>query len=196
MIELETQYANGDGFATARLAASSGFYAWTVDSSFVAEHGASRAVNVTFYLAYNTSASEGDGNLLRIGGPSVLVSQSPPPTVRHGPAAGTVAGIVVAVVLSIFAVLLSAFCVWSYRHHGRLPCIGALVSKRASSFSAKGYGVRQSYGDRTGSGAWAAGGQGAFAQPLPTLTSASPGGGGNVFRAELKRQEEEQERRT
>ncbi|KIH89858.1 hypothetical protein SPBR_00793 [Sporothrix brasiliensis 5110] len=195
--------ARGEGFSSAQLAASSGFYAWTVPSALVALYGgASGHVNVTLALAYNSSTSN---TLLRLAGPSVLVTNHVvlPHQQRHH--VGAVA-IAVPVVIGAAVLALLGFCVWSYRHHGHLPCIGGFVSRRTSSFSAKGYGARQSYGQRTGAaghfgppqGPYGPGLQGPIHVPPPPPDSnygagpisATPTGRSNVFRDELKRQED------
>ncbi|CAK7243489.1 MAG: hypothetical protein STHCBS139747_005014 [Sporothrix thermara] len=176
-VQLEAEYGSGgdggyavggeQGFVTELLLASRGFYAWTVASDFLLTQTASPAgrVNVTLSLLYNASTipgpedADGSGSgsiqLLRIGGPSVLVTAEPALPKQHRKHVVAVA-VAVPVVVGVVAVLaLLSYCVWSYRHHGHLPCVGELVSRRTSSFSAKGYSVRQSYGQRTGnSGGW------------------------------------------
>ncbi|EPE06406.1 hypothetical protein F503_02534 [Ophiostoma piceae UAMH 11346] len=139
------------------------------------------AATISFYLAYNRSSlSAGGKRLMRMPGPSVVVT-SAPATVQHHLVA--VAAIVTPVVISALVLGTMAFCVWSYQHHGHLPWIGKIVSKRTSSFSAKGYNVRhyQNYGQETGS----FGITGGRVFSSPTTTS------GNAFRDELKRQEQE-----
>ncbi|KAL1895489.1 hypothetical protein Sste5346_005297 [Sporothrix stenoceras] len=211
-VEILGAYGNGQGFTSEPLEAHSGFYAWTVPSSLVAAHGDSAGhVNVTFALAYNAStipdaaaASNGTIELLKLQGPSVLVTNTVVlPHTKHHHRVAAVA-IAVPVVVGAAVLCLLGFCVWSYRHHGHLPCIGGLVSRRTSSFSAKGYGVRQSYGQRTGStgqaGTYGPGlHNNVFAPPPPDSSygpastgpiSATPTGRSNAFRDELKRQED------
>ncbi|CAK7228721.1 hypothetical protein SEUCBS140593_007007 [Sporothrix eucalyptigena] len=191
--------AGESGFATSALQAASGFYAWTIDSTFVSAHGSgSSHVNVTFSLVYNQSTipdPDSEIRTVRLSGPSVLVTNNPQVPSKHHHHVSAVA-IAVPVVVGAAVLVLLGFCVWSYRHHGHLPCIGGLVSRRTSSFSAKGYGVRQSYGQRTGgsqnTGTYGPGfgdsrnGRTAFYE-----NNASPPTRGNAFRDELKRQESE-----
>lgn len=205
-VELQGAYAdaNGEGFSSELLQAASGFYAWTVPSTLVAAHGGTSGhVNVTLSLAYNTSTIPNPGSttkLFRLSGPSVLVTNNVvlPHKHRHRVAAVAIA---IPVVVGAAVLALLGFCVWSYRHHGHLPCIGGLVSRRTSSFSAKGYGARQSYGQRTGGGSpagtYGPGLHGNVFAPPPSDSnrgvgpiSANPTGRSNVFRDELKRQED------
>lgn len=220
-VAVEGSFGNSkEGFASEPFQAHNGFYAWTVPSSLVTAHGdASGHVNVTFSLAYNASTipdpTAGAGNngtfkQLLVQGPSVIVTNTvvlPHPKHHHRVAAVAIA---VPVVIGAAVLCLLGFCVWSYRHHGHLPCIGSLVSRRTSSFSAKGYGARQSYGQRTGGGGATQAPAGTygpglhnnvFAPPPPGSTyggpgsaagpiSATPTGRSNAFRDELKRQED------
>ncbi|CAK7214388.1 hypothetical protein SBRCBS47491_002126 [Sporothrix bragantina] len=191
------------GFATEPLMASSGFYAWTIASDFLFSQTASTngKVNTSLSLLYNASSIPDPDHQnnnstiqeVRIAGPSVLVTAAAevPSHPKHHHHVAVVA-IAVPVVVGAAVLALLSYCVWAYRHHGHLPCIGGLVSRRTSSFSAKGYGTRQSYGQRTGGGMGTYGpginGRDAFYEN--SSTAAAPGRG-NAFREELRRQEEE-----
>ncbi|CAK7225737.1 hypothetical protein SCUCBS95973_005964 [Sporothrix curviconia] len=191
------------GFATEPLLASSGFYAWTIASDFVFSQTASTSgrVNTTFSLLYNASSIPNAAQEQRIDGPSVLVTTAAEVPVHHRHRHHvTAVAIAVPVVIGAAVLALLSYCVWAFRHHGHLPCIGGLVSRRTSSFSAKGYGTRQSYGQRIGGGGRSVGtygagvgvGVGGGGEAFDTNSSeTSARGRGNVFRDELRRQEEE-----
>jgi hypothetical protein len=108
-----------------------------------------------------------------------------PPSTSSGVSAVAVA---VPVVIAIVLIGLAGFCVWARRRHGSWPLIGALA--RAKRSSSQGYGVRQSHGQRTGTGLSASttGKGGAGIQLTPT-ESWSPTSGRNVFREEIRRQD-------
>ncbi|OAA66803.1 hypothetical protein SPI_01379 [Niveomyces insectorum RCEF 264] len=193
-IDIETQYANNVGSLEAAVPAREGVYAWTVTPTVLAEQNAT-ALNVSLYLSYAETVN-GAPEAMRVVGPTVTVTKTLSSAVPVPPTAKRVSALAIAlpVVLGLAALsLLLGFCAWSYRHHGRLPCIGGLVSKRTSSFSAKGYGVREDYyGRQRRSG-------GGGVKPALTTTveavdeTAGSKGPTNVFREELRRQEQQQQ---
>ncbi|KAJ4385923.1 hypothetical protein N0V85_007975 [Neurospora sp. IMI 360204] len=114
---------------------------------------------------------------------------------------------------------LIAFAVWGYRRNGTVPFVGGLFGKRRGPRSGgSGYGVRKSYSERVGGkrGAGAAGveegvvatraagdnkgsGGGGGVELTdreswsPTSPTSARLGGGNVFRAEVERQERDRQ---
>ncbi|KAK0710153.1 hypothetical protein B0T26DRAFT_600575, partial [Lasiosphaeria miniovina] len=205
-LNIEVQ-GTANGILIHSVPASQGFYAWKIESDFLAPYKAV-ALNITFMLQQDDISTPDENDFTVQIGPTVTVATAG--MGASGGSSGTSAVVIaVPVVVGLAVLLVAGLCVWSFRRHGTLPLVGTLGGgiKRRSS----GYGVRQSRSERVGAGDAAAGVGGIrsdkpdarvggiqltdrdswspTAPSHPKLGDASIGQGRNVFREELQRQE-------
>ncbi|TPX11785.1 uncharacterized protein E0L32_007522 [Thyridium curvatum] len=201
VMDIDITYGNGQGVTFPNLAASQGYFAWTVDADILSKQGLSQLSNVTIGLSYFETPGDNASDVL-LPGPSVFIVPAPSPP-SSGP--GT-AAIVVIVVVVVAALLVAALLAWSWRARGHpfALCMGRGLRRRSMGGgvrgSGQGYGVRKSHAERT------AGVAAAAPDPDPdskargveltdreswSPTQGGGGGGRNVFREEVQRQENE-----
>ena len=192
-VEVQVDYGAGDGVSSTFLNAADGFYVWAVDPKLLQKSPVN--ANVTLFLSYRHNTGSGPEDLrVPRGGSALTVIPAPATRTSVSPLA-----IALPVVIGVVVLGLAGFCFWSWRRHGQLPLIGALASRRR----AQGYGVRKSHSQRTGAaaglsvgtgaGAGAAGARGGKSGAGIQLTpreSWSPTQGRNVFREEIRRQDD------
>ncbi|KAK3381082.1 hypothetical protein B0H63DRAFT_196166 [Podospora didyma] len=202
MVTLNVEYVEvadsssykGKGFKLSQVPASRGFYAWTIDSTFLPSDRSVIGVNLTL-LRPDTTTVDNPDDFQEVPGVTVLVSNNGEETLKKSPAwmgAGSgpnVVAIVVPVVIALVVLLFAGFCFWSWRRHGTVPLVGAVGGKLARRRSS-GYGVRKSRSERMGEPATPTrGGAGAIDVKLTDRDSWSPtspsqahayGGGGDA----------------
>lgn len=176
---VEGAYPDGEGFASADMAASAGFYAWSIDHDLLSVQNTDALV-VSLRLAYSESEEDSENSVRTITiGPNITISGVADSS-SGGSHTNTVA-IAVPIVLGLVAILFAGFCLWSWRRHGQVLCFGRK--------KAQGYGERQSRSQRA---------EAAPVDPtdktrgiqLTDRESWSPTQGRNVFREEIQRQEQ------
>ena len=175
---MQGEYADGEGFASADIAASAGFYAWTIDRDFLSTHNTD-ALLVSLRLAYfESEQDETDGNMQLKIGPNITVSGV---AKSSGGSSPNTAAIAVPVILVVLIILGAGFCIWSWRRHGHVLGFGKKKSQ--------GYGERQSRSQRTGTINTTDATDKSRGIQLTDRESWSPTQGRNVFREEIQRQE-------
>lgn len=184
------------GLTTPPVPGQQGFTIFSFPSDFLKKRAAD-TLDVTFSLLFRDGQDD-----VRDIGPTIHVREEPAAAAR-----GTAALLPIIILPAILGAMLlgtAVFCVWSYRRNKRVPTgrgirawLGGLGRRGGG-----GYGVRQSHSQRTS--ARMSGGMGT-ADPVKKETNVgveltdrdswsptsptSPGGGRNVFREEVARQE-------
>lgn len=193
---------NGNpGFTSEKMSASQGFYVWGPD--FILEREGVDAVEVQLVLA---AFADDNGTAIETQhlGPVVWVVNSTALNDTTGDGDTDSGGsshkliaipIALSIALAIAVLVLAVLCYRTYRRRGTLPLLGTLSRRRSGA----GYGERQSRAQRAVDGGT---GKNIGIQ-LTDRESWSPGRGGgeapsgqgrNVFREELRRQEQQDER--
>jgi hypothetical protein len=199
------------------LPASQGFYPFTIPPTFLSARGNPARFNMTFVLAYADEGTPEANDMVTRVGPTVFVT--PEKEEGEVPWKGpNLVTIVLPVVLVGGFLLLSLLCFVSWRRTGKVPLLQGAAGRLRRRSTGGGYGVGQSRSQRVGGDARAGAGAGgaAGAGPWggatggdnksetdvgiqltdrgswsPTARGAGPaeGGGRNVFREEVERQE-------
>ena len=178
-LQVQGEYADGEGFASSDMAASAGFYAWSIDRDLLSTQN-TEALVVSLRLAYFDSNEDSENSVRTLDyGPNITISGVA--DVSSGGGHPNTVAIAVPVVIGLVAILFAGLCFWSWRRHGHVLCFGQRKSQ--------GYGERQSRSQRT---------EAASADPtdksrgiqLTDRESWSPTQGRNVFREEIQRQEQ------
>lgn len=207
-VEVQGTYHDGSGagFTSPRVAAGTGFYAWTIDGTLLdspRDGGDRPASSLRVSLALASFQDLYGGALAAVPGPTVLVVASTAAQEAGSGAAArpNAAAIAVPVVALVVVLPLAALAVrsWRRRRGDAGPVLGAPGGRH-------GYGVRQNRARRAAAGGEIVVGRGpvddkkaggvAGAVELTDRDSWSPatspaGDGRNVFREEVERQERE-----
>lgn len=146
---------------------------------------------MTFSLNQYLSDSLDQPSFDTVDGPFVVISRDAPDYSSAKPHKTNVAAIVVPIIVVVLLLMGIGFCVFRWKKTGRFPIIGG----RGNS-GGEGYGIRQSWSQRTGGVAGGAAGNdakpaaGVELTDRDSWTPSSPQGR-NVFREEVQRQERE-----
>ncbi|KAK3934995.1 hypothetical protein QBC46DRAFT_367859 [Diplogelasinospora grovesii] len=198
-IQWQSIFSTGEGVASDSMPASTGFYAWSIRSDFLTTRNTT-SLNLTMQLAYQDPETSSPNDWIPLTGPTVFITTPPAGMGASGGASPNVIAIAVPVVVGVVVLLLAGVCVWSYRKNGRVPIVGGGLKRRST-----GYGERQSRSERVAAAAAAAATDKKSAVGVggveltdrdswgtPQQAQQGKGqGGGNVFREELRRQEQE-----
>lgn len=209
-IAFQALYPNDTGFTTDFFPASVGFWAWTIPYDvFPSSDG--KNIHVSLSLVFDDTETRNPNDLRQLDGPEVIIapeSQSPHHDNGGGDKRYAVA-IAVPIIVVIVLLGLGGFCFWSWRRHGVLPVVGSRRSSGGQS-RAQGIGPGDAVGGGGGRGIGRGGiGPGSHQSDKPgqtnfgiqltdrdswsPTTASGPGGGRNVFREELRRQEQQRE---